>query len=397
MSYKIKKHGILLSDKFKSVLSEFESDSIVASLLLKKEHDEDDLVENPISFISISIDDVTKISYMTQDRMSIVNPEEYWTSSRRFQTKPGVFISKIFKNISAKEVEKFSNLYKSHVSKPKFTFKIVCGESIREYYHYLSYVNDRGSLGVSCMKHDSCQDYLNIYVDNRDTAKMLVMLNDYGGLMGRALLWDFESYKIMDRIYTSSDEQLTFYFKRWASENGYLHKSDQNWFNTLFFEQVGQKKQELKLKVKLKFNGYRTYPYMDTFKFIDIDSGDLYNYMPDGVSFRTLCSTDGSKYDSNYLKFDPIDKILRYEGDSVFLDYINIWTSQGNANWSDINNQYILKRDCKYDRVVDDYVFAGEYENLNNPIQYLKALKKINMKLNDHSEEEKEKEENFAL
>lgn len=388
MSYKIKKHGILLSDKFKSVLSEFESDSIVASLLLKKEHDEDDLVENPISFISISIDDVTKISYMTQDRMSIVNPEEYWTSSRRFQTKPGVFISKIFKNISAKEVEKFSNLYKSHVSKPKFTFKIVCGESIREYYHYLSYVNDRGSLGVSCMKHDSCQDYLNIYVDNRDTAKMLVMLNDSGGLMGRALLWDFESYKIMDRIYTSSDEQLTFHFKRWASENGYLHKSDQNWFNTLFFEQVGQKKQELKLKVKLKFNGYRTYPYMDTFKFIDIDSGDLYNYMPDGVSFRTLCSTDGSKYDSNYLKFDSIDKILRYGDDSVFLDYINIWTSQGNANWSDINNQYILKRDCKYDRVVDDYVFDGEYENLNNSIKYREALKKINMKLNVHSEEE---------
>jgi hypothetical protein len=136
MPYERKTHDVLVSDKLKAVLSEFESDSVVASLLLKKRHDKEDLVENPISFISISSDDVTKISYMTQDRMSIVNPDEYWTSSRRFQAKPGAFIGKIFKNIPAKEVEKFSNLYRSHVSKPKFTFKVVCGESIREYYHY---------------------------------------------------------------------------------------------------------------------------------------------------------------------------------------------------------------------------------------------------------------------
>ena len=366
MPYERKTHDVLLSDKLKAVLSEFESDSVVASLLLKKRHDKEDLVDNPISFISISSDDVTKISYMTQDRMSIVNPDEYWTSSRRFQAKPGAFIGKIFKNIPAKEVEKFSNLYRSHVNKPKFTFKVVCGESIREYYHYESYANERGSLGVSCMKHSSCQDYLNIYVDNRDTVKMLVMLNECGGLMGRALLWDFESYKVMDRIYTSSDEELTFHFKKWASENCYLHKSDQNWFNTLFFEQVGQKKQELKLKIKLKFNGYRTYPYMDTFKFIDVDSGELYNYIPEGVSFRILCSSDGSRHDSDYLRFDSIDKVFRYRNDAVFLDYLNIWTSQNNTSWSDVNDQYILNRDCKYDEGLDDSVFIGEYENLNS-------------------------------
>ena len=366
MPYERKTHDVLVSDKLKAVLSEFESDSVVASLLLKKRHDKEDLVENPISFISISIDDVTKISYMTQDRMSIVNPDEYWTSSRRFQAKPGAFISKIFKNIPSKEVEKFSNLYRSHVNKPKFNFKVVCGESIREFYHYESYASDRGSLGVSCMKHSSCQDYLNIYVDNRDTVKMLVMLNECGGLMGRALLWDFESYKVMDRIYTSSDEELAFHFKKWASENGYLHKSDQNWFNTLFFEQVGQKKQELRLKVKLKFNGYRTYPYMDTFKFIDINSGELYNYMPEGVSFRTLCSSDGSKHDSDYLRFDSIDKVFRYRGDSVYINYMDIWTSQNNTSWSDINDQYILNRDCRYDEELDDCVFIGEHENLNS-------------------------------
>lgn len=366
MPYERKTYDLLVSDELKSILVEFESDSIVASLLLKKRHNKEELVDNPINFISVSSQDPTKISYMTEERMSIVDPNEYWTSSRRFQAKPGSFISKVFKNITPKEVEKFSNLYRSHVNKPKFTFEVVSGESIREYYHYESYSSDRGSLGVSCMKHSSCQDYLNIYVDNKDIVKMLVMLNENGGLMGRALLWDFDSYKIMDRIYTSSDEELAFHFKKWAIENDYLHKSEQNWFNSLFFEQAGQKKQELKLKIKLQSNEYRTYPYLDTFKFID-ESGQLYNYMPEEVSFKILCSSDGSKHNSDYLRFDSIDKVFRYRSDAVFLDYLNIWTSQNNTNWSEVNNQYILSKDCEYKENLRDYIFIGEYENLNNP------------------------------
>jgi hypothetical protein len=105
---------------------------------------------------------------------------------------------------------------------------------------------------------------------------------------------------------------------------------------------------------------------MDTFKFIDVDSGELYNYIPEGVSFRILCSSDGSRHDSDYLRFDSIDKVFRYRNDAVFLDYLNIWTSQNNTSWSDVNDQYILNRDCRYDEEVDDSVFIGEYENLNS-------------------------------
>jgi hypothetical protein len=366
MPYERKTYDLLVSDKLKAILSEFESESVVASLLLKKRHDKEELVENPINFISVSGQDVTKISYVTQDRMSIIDPDEYWTSSRRFQAKPGSFISKVFKNITPKEVEKFSNLYRSHVCKPKFTFNVVSGEDIRKYYYYESYSSDRGSLGSSCMKHNSCQSYLNIYVDNKDHVEMLVMLNEEGGLMGRALLWKFDSHKIMDRIYTIGDEELSFYFKKWATENGYLYKTEQNWFNTLFFEQTGQKKQELKLTLKLDNIEFERYPYMDTFKFINVESGEIYNYMPEDTDFRILCSSDGSKYNSDYLKFDSIDKVFRYQGDSVHINYLDIWTSQNNANWSDINSQYILNKDCEYKEELGDYIFIGEYENLND-------------------------------
>lgn len=366
MAYERKTYDIFISDELREVLSEIESLSLVASLLLKKRHDKEELVDSPINFISISREDRTKLSYLTQERMSTVDVSEYWTSSRRFQVKPGSFITKLFKNIPGKEVEKFSNLFRSAVSKPKFNLSVVEGEKIRQYYHYESYSSDRGTLGASCMKHSSCQSMLDIYVDNPDAVKMLVMTNDCGGLLGRALLWQFESYKIMDRIYTTSDEELAFYFKKWATENGYLYKSEQNWYNTLFFEQIGQKRQEIQLSIKLKNFSYRKYPYIDTFKFFNPDTGVLTNFMPKGVYFQTLCASDGSRHASDYLIFDDIDRVLRYRGDAVRVHYLDIWTSSNNVEWSEINDQYILRKDCRYDEEINDFLFIGEYEKLND-------------------------------
>jgi hypothetical protein len=69
----------------------------------------------------------------------------------------------------------------------------------------------------------------------------------------------------MDRIYTTNDEDLQF--QEVGTENGFLYKSEQNWSNTLYFEQVGQKKRELRIDIKLSNIRFDNYPYMDTFKF----------------------------------------------------------------------------------------------------------------------------------
>ena len=366
MAYERKTYDLLISEELREILTSIESESLVAQLLLKKRHDKDSLVDSPVNFISVSSSDRTKLAYLSPDRIESIDPSLYWSSSRRFAVKPGSFVTKLFKDIPSKEVEKFSNLYRSQANKPSFNFSVVKGESIREYYHFESYLAERGSLGASCMKHENCQDYMNIYVDNHEQVKMLVMLNQDGRLMGRALLWDFDSYKIMDRIYTTCDEDLQFFFKKWATDNGYLYKAEQNWFNTLFFEQIGQKRQELKLSIKLNNNGYRRYPYMDTFKFINYETGELYNYMPEGVSFRTLCSSDGSRYDSDYLRFDSIDKVLRYRGDAVWIEYLGIYTSQNNTHYSETNDQYILNKDCFYDETIQDYIFGEELDEMNN-------------------------------
>ena len=365
MAYERKTFDLIISEELKAVLSEIEADSQVAKLLLKKRHDKEDLVEDPINFISVA-HDKTKISYLTTDRIDkIEDPSLYWSSSRRFAVKPGGFISKIFKDIPAKEVEKFSNLYRAQSNKASFTLSVVDGLKMLTYYHINSYAQERGTLGASCMKYDNCQDYLGIYTHNRDKVKMLVMLNSEGGLMGRALLWDFDTHKIMDRIYTISDEEFAFQFKKWATDNGYLYKSEQNWYNTLNFENLSTPKQELKLSVKLDNFQFRRYPYVDTFKFFDEEKGLLLNYM-EGNEFRTLCASDGGKYGSDYLAFDDIDRVLRHRGDSVYVRYLDIRTSHNNVNYSEIHDQYILCKDARYDEEIGEYLFNEENDKFNN-------------------------------
>lgn len=370
MPYLRKTVDILISDDIRKVLKVIENESLVAQLLLKKRHRKESVVDNHVNYISISTSDKNKISYMSQDRIEKLSKEGYsesdfWQTSKRYQAKPGAFVGKIFKDIPSKEVENFSNLFKAESNKEDYNFIVVNGDDIKKYYHWESYESGRGTLGVSCMKHDSCQRFFGLYTDNTDNVSMLVMLNDEGGMKGRALLWNFGTNKIMDRIYTTNDEKLHLYFKKWATENGYLYKSEQNWYNTLFFENMNTGKKELKLDLDLPYKNFRYYPYLDTFKFIDND-GILYNYIPDGISIKTLCSTDGSKYDSDYLMFDSVDKVFRYRGESIYVDYMDFYTSERNLVWSEVNDRYILRRDAFYCEEINDFIFKKELDDKNN-------------------------------
>ena len=384
MAYVRKTYDLLISDELKLILESIESQSLVAKLLLKYRHSKENLVDDPVNFISISSQDPTRISYLTTERIAKINEDEYWTSSRRFHMKPGGFVSKVFKDINSRDIEVFSNLYKLEVGRPKFKFEVVSGESIRDYYHYDKHQNGGGgSLGISCMRHSSCQRFFDLYVNNPETISLLLMLDDDGCVMGRSLLWNTDNYKIMDRIYTVNDEQLPFYFKRWAKQNGYLFRFQQNWFNSTQFQELDRDKVDIKIDVKLNNFDFEYYPYLDTFKFFNKSTGVFSNYRPETDDFKnngvTLCSADGSKYDWNYLVYDDIDNLYRYRGDVVNLQYLNINTSSNNCNHSNVYDQYILSDHCEWREDIRDYVFGGEYSHLNND-------EKINERIKEYQE-----------
>ena len=377
MPYERKTYDLFISDELRDILEQIKDESVVADLLLRRRHSKEDLADDPVNFISVSSQDSGRISYLTSERMGQIEQDTYWTSGRRFHVKPGGFVTKIFKNISAKDIEVFSNLFRAESKKPQFTFQVMKGEDIRRYYYYEYHASDNGSLGVSCMRYESCQKMFNLYVENPDKISMISMFNTSGNIMGRALLWNFDGNKIMDRIYTINDEQLPFYFKKWASENGYLFRSQQNWFNSLQFEKSGSQKKLLRLEVKLKSFDFRYFPYMDTFKFFNPDTGVLSNFRPEGRDHYTLCSTDGSKYDWNYLVFDDYDKVYRQRGETVRLEYLDMTAHPDRCNYSDILDQYILSEHVEWREDIRDYVFGGDKAHLNDNERIQNRVKEI--------------------
>ena len=367
MAYTRKTSDIITSTDLDYVLEKIKDNSEVARLLLKKRHSIESLVDNHINYISISNSDKTRLSYLTPERFEslLANGEDVWTSSKRFHVKPGSFISKIFKNVSSRDVEIFSTLFRNFQTKIDMNFHVISGNSIKDFYHYDSYYSETGSLGASCMKHDKCQDYLDLYVENPELVKMLILLDKQDKLVGRALLWTSGDTKIMDRIYSINDENYQFHFKKWANENGFSYKKEQKWNNTLYFETNGKVIYK-EICLDLKIFKFINYPYMDTFKFIDLKNGKVYNYQPNGVKFKTISSTEGLvQSDDTYAMCEKTKTF--HSIDSInFVPNCGLRVSCELTVWSDVYNLYILREDANYDDELRGWIYQDD--DLNNHV-----------------------------
>jgi len=211
------------------------------------------------------------------------------TSTRKSDVRLGRFlnkfiaaVSKDFNNnmgITAATIEKFVNLYEAEViirENSLDNFKVVEGEDIRKWYHQKYYEGDSsGQLSNSCMRYPTCQDYFDIYVQNPEVCKMVIYLNEFNQLRGRALLWTLsDGKKYMDRIYTSKDSYETLFLK-WGSKNGYSKTIKNN------------------SVVNVKPGDYELYPYMDTFQYYDADEGRLSDSKIFQRPYAELDTTDG--------------------------------------------------------------------------------------------------------
>ena len=367
MAYTRKTSDIITSYDIDYILEQIKDNSEIARLLLKKRHSVENLVDNHINYISISNSDPTKISYLTQERIDLIlsNGEDLWSSQKRYHIKPGSFVSKIFRNIPIQEIQNFSILYRNVVSKMNITFDVVSGQSIKNFYHYCSYSKETGSLGSSCMKYDSCQDYLDLYVKNPNLIKLLVALDSNKKLIGRALLWDDGVNKIMDRIYTVDDDNYQFMIKQWADSNGYWYKKEQRWNNTLYFESKG-KVDFKELQFKLDKYDFNFYPYMDTFKFIDLNNGIVYNYHPKDVNFKTISSAEGKIQPQNIYSICDKSNLFFSNDSLVYIQNRNWNVSYDYCVYSEIYNLHILREDALYDQDLNDWIYQDL--DLNNDV-----------------------------
>lgn len=378
---------IKISKGLEELLEKIKSSSTVAKLILETTIEGHSLpvIENGVDYLSVSESDTNKISYLSCDRINTISENDYWISGKRYHISPAKIVAKLFDKsilnfINSKDIEIFSNVYRSCQVDNKVKFHIVKGDEIKTYYNHKQYsrnINGElcGSLGASCMRYDRCEDYFSIYTENKEVSLLCLLDKNTDTLIGRAILWNIEAqdvnlevkhYKIMDRIYTINDDFYTNLFENWAKNNDYYHKAEQTFSNCTWFIK-GDKKINLCLRININTH-YKYFPYLDTFKFLDLDKSTVYNYPIEGVpNLKIMNSTEGYLNRGTDYCFDEITRIVHHRNDTIPLTYLNdIRVFHGTVHHSYVHDCYILKDHAEYNCLIDDYIFNAEYDRFNN-------------------------------
>jgi hypothetical protein len=207
----------------------------------------------------------------------------------RNQIAIGRLVNKVFPGkYNSKQVEDFVNSFKAVIEKNGEHFEIVSGDDIAFWYNSDNYKERSGTLGNSCMAQK--RNIFNIYVKNPDVCRLVILRED-DKILGRALVWKFESIYngagekfegveyFMDRQYTIKDSDVNK-FRNFAKEQGWIYKTNNNHHS---FTNITYNGNEMNVDMVVqvaRFGGdydYSRYPYMDTFRRYDPRIGKLYN------------------------------------------------------------------------------------------------------------------------
>lgn len=271
----------------------YRSDNMRISQILI--HGMSGLIKEEGNFVKREDDEIDTLSYLPKSKYDIIKNDEgkdpFGDGVGRTKIKVGRFIKRFLSKeafnefgIADSDVEKFVNYYKSYFNYDPKKLIVVEGEDIKKYYLEDNYFRPDGcrygSLWNSCMRQPDRNKFMTLYAVN--PVKMLVLLTDDGQVRARALLWneikEFNSdnvYKFMDRIYTVYDHDVDI-FKKWAKDNGYLTKWEQNAKSELYVDIDGSPERR-HLYVMLENHNLSYYPYLDTFKFYDTYKGRFSN------------------------------------------------------------------------------------------------------------------------
>lgn len=227
------------------------------------------------------------ISFMPFGKNQTFNEDGTWKRDNRQSCKPGkllklVLSSEVYNGLKNKDIENFTNCFKSYEKSNEVIFEIV---SISDAYDSSNY----SELPDSCMWDKGYTDFY----PNGCTA---LVAKSETGFIGRALLWDCsilhgESIKLMDRIYAKDD--IKELFKQYAKDNGYYHKLRQSYDSKNDF--VSPNGDVIYMNVYIQHDNQDSfedcYPYLDTFAYGD--GKMLYNIECEDC--RKYTCTDGDR------------------------------------------------------------------------------------------------------
>jgi hypothetical protein len=270
------------------------------------------------------------------------------------------------------------NAIKAKRSQNLENFKVVSGEDITKYYLHSNYdkrANESTGLGISCMRYDKCQPYMDFYVKNN--VEMVVLMSDDPNqkekIMGRAILWTIKNIdgqsvdrKFMDRVYTITDYDVQS-FKDYAIKNGWLYKNSQNRHpSELICDPKDSSIKRVTMMTDKNYKKTKFFPYLDTLCFFYWEDGYLSNSQSmDGDSTDQpyyLQSANGA-YSVNGMRFVPYYNDLISEDDLVWCHYGNDWRYRDDAvefNGDYATTQYIEENHLKHSNLMDQWIDERE-------------------------------------
>jgi hypothetical protein len=223
-------------------------------------------------------------------KVAPLNPENSIWGKGRNPFNVGRLSKFIFPKYDDKVREKFVTMFKFENRIGESKFEILSGNDIGHSYQTYRYTGQFGTknpLWTSCMTDEN---FFDMYIKNPEVCKILVLLEDEVNeetgevkekIAGRALIWETNQGKLMDRVYYCREEDY-YKFKDWAIKNNCMFKSENLSGKTEIIKDG--RSQPLRLEVDLKgsMEDYSPYPYLDTLSYGHDVNGKavLTNYYP---------------------------------------------------------------------------------------------------------------------
>ena len=343
---------LVLSPRLKISLG-FINDNI-SNFILNLDRNDDYLF--PFSYLDLADTD-DQITFIQSNKYreiandnNLIFEEEIWTSKKRSSARVGKLIGKLIPFFKTADIENFVNSYKSEFRRNEnIKFQIVEGSDIIKYYNGRNYYPGNGSLNKSCMRHDSCDKFMNIYKHNSSKIKMVVLLDDYHKkILGRAILWKTDDDRfLMDRIYTI-DDTTTISFKKYAEKNNWLYKAYQR-FDAYNIVENGVEK-FIPLRVSIHGN-FEYFPYLDTMFYYNEKENYLTN---DDEEYKNnsnvikLREINGRHSGNENFVYDILSKKFIRLDDSIYCYYGDGYTHKNNAYFFEEYDEYAIPQKLRY-------------------------------------------------
>jgi len=300
--------------------------------------------------------------------------EDFYNPKMRYHCKPAKLIETLFPGkYTNVEKEKFTDLFKNEMRKENnidnLVIEFFSGEDIRKKYHEKSYskgYNDEGSqngLINSCMKHDRCQEYLDIYCKNVAMVELAV-LHEMDEVVARCICWypdgkdKKDGRKWFDRIYAVNDT-IKRDVQAELEKLGYFNISPKNCIPYEGSE---------KFTITLPHVEFDSYPYVDTLYYLNTTKKTLSNVYNGGE--YELLFTDGAREEEE----EEYDYTCERCGEGLHEDYAYVMRAGAHEDeircgscsiYSDVYECRIAAEEAIYTDV-DEYVPEDEVLTLHN-------------------------------